>query len=84
MKTKSLANHNSKELKREDMNPSLDDEFEYVELRGLSESTEQKLRYLAAKAGVPLKLYLGSLLSQEIAKLDGDTVGDYRYSDQPD
>jgi hypothetical protein len=79
-----LANHNSEELEREDMNPSLDDEFEYVELPGLSQSTEQKLRYLAAKAGVPLKLYLGSLLSQKIARLDGDTVGDFGILTNPD
>jgi hypothetical protein len=67
------------------MSPRLDDVmFEYVELAGLSESTEQKLRYLAAKAGVSLDCIVASLLSQELAKYDGDTCGDYRYSGPPD
>jgi predicted HicB family RNase H-like nuclease len=67
----------------ENMSLRLDDvEFECVEF-DLPEALEQKLRYLAAKAGVSLNLFLASLLSQAVARDDGEFVGDYRYSGQP-
>jgi hypothetical protein len=66
------------------MNPGLDDEmFEYVDFGDIPEPLEQKARYLAAKAGVSLSLFPASVLSRYVAKCEGDTCGDYRYSRLP-
>jgi hypothetical protein len=58
-------------------------EFEYVEFPDLPESLEQALRDRAAEAGVPLSCFVASVIAQYVAKCEGDTCGDYRYSGLP-
>jgi hypothetical protein len=55
-------------------------DFEYLEFPDLDEETELKIRYLAAKEGVPVSCFVASVLARLIAESEGDTVGDYRYS----
>jgi hypothetical protein len=65
------------------MKQTLDDVmFTNVKL-DLPEPLEQALSDRAAEAGVSLNLFLASVISQQVAKYEGECRGDYRYSGQP-
>jgi hypothetical protein len=54
-------------------------DFEYLEFPDLDEEVEPKIRYLAAKEGVPVSCLVASALARRVAEAEGDTVGDYRH-----